>query len=560
MIDVGTYLRRALRTWAMYTGRRELVRPSIAALREQIAVASEGDRVLFRFTPGAIVTGQMSEDEGDEAADSVVYVAFRDGLRALSIDPTIPEEELTTLVGILASGTDSGARQSEDVVAQLWAANLPSVLVSAVDPYAEVGFEGEADDEDAFARDLMPHNFGASTDEELDLEALALASSRRSAPKADGGPTGGGDGARIVDGNGTPGVRLSGPRTLAEAVEGEVARWTAPPAVEARWHLEAMKAAIVQAPPLRDEWISLASAQGGSKLALSIDRLIDCLKPTSGAIDALMLASVAAWQSDNGRALDLLTRRMPELPDGVLERWRSTLTLNGSYAVAVRGALRVQAPRVPAAVDRWFELAGETHIESVSLGLFNDRDHSVVASWMKHAPGAGTLVLRPWLAGTGDEANWAVGCALDMPIGEARSATLRRALGHRDPEVQYRALFGLAGDVAKETDAALGRALASGRRDVAQFALRELAARSDLGAGATLLAHVETNEFALTPAIGRAAILDALLAHPHADVILWVREKTSGWSWRLAVRGRERQADIAAALQRLPATTRQAYA
>lgn len=553
MTDVGVYMRRALRTWTLYGGRRDSVRGTLAALREHLGHASDGDRVVLRFTPGTIVAREDAEDDGDESADAVVYVAFRDGVRALALEPTIPEHELATLVGILASGNERQRNQAEDVVAQLWAANLPHVQVAAVDPYADIEIVVTEPGAGPGADSLLPNVRGSASG---DGDALGARGQLFGGASGEGNAADAGAGG--VESRGTVGGEAA-PRTMSDIVAEQVRSWraAADPAL-----LALPSGARVERHPRRRgsvDWGGLQEAREGARVSLAIERIVACHGGAVGPVDALMQVTLGAWQASDGEALDTLVGALVTLPAPTLDRWRATLGMNVTYATAVQEGLAAQAIAVPDAVAQWFRVAGDMHAESVARGLFSERAREVVATWLRVAPECAPFSLQHWLSADAGDAVWAARCAATLPPGEARSTVLRRALGHKDGDVQFAALQGLTGDTAGETNAALGRALASGRRERVQYVLREVAARGDKDALALLLEYADTNELAEAPAIQRAAVLDVLLAKPTVEVIAWVRERTSGWGWRLSARGRERNADIAAALQRLPPAVRTAY-
>jgi hypothetical protein len=552
MMDIGTTLRRVLRSWVLYAGRRESVRGALLGFREQLAMAGDGGRVVFRFTPGAILVGDEAADDDDDAADAVVFVAFRDGLRALAIEPTIPEDELATLVGILASGNERQRNRSEDVVAQLWAARLPHVAVSAVDPYANVELADEvadADDE-RLATDLMPHVRGAGDDP--------------------GDPGVEGAGFRSLGADDAPppatvGATRSGAavepllQTVSDVVSQQVLAWRAPPA-------SVPPPRVVGAPAMRFprravpvDWTAIARAREGARVALAIERIVACHAATVAEMDALLQVTLDAWRHPDGRALAALVAAIPTLPDASLERWRSTINLNGAYTTGVQEGLAAQAESAPRAVAEWFRVAGVNHVENVGRACFAGRARSTVEAWLRAAPECALLALQHWVGLDADDAVWATRCATSLPPGEARAALLRRVLAHRDLDVQFMALEALPGDVSPETNGALERCLASGRRDRMQHVLRELGRRSDGDSARVLLAYVESAAYGDVPAVQRAAVLDMLLAKGAPAVVEWVRERTAGWGWRLSLRGRERNAEIAAALQRLSPELRRVY-
>jgi len=546
MMDLGTTFRRTLKTWNLYAGRRESVRGALTALREQLAQASDGQRVMFRFTPGTVLTGL--EDTGDEdgTADAVVFVAFRDGVRALSIDPTIPEDELASLIGILASGTEGRRAQADDVVAQLWAANLPHVLVSAVDPYADVemddGLEGEV-----LSTDLMPHVRGASG-EASEGEGAAFVGRRRDDPN-DGSPRAAAPGT----------ADDAPPLTMADVVHQEVQAWKVPPTSVAAPPVVGPPAMRFARTSEAVDWAAIAAAREGARVALAIERIAACHAAVVAPIDALMQATLDAWRHDDARALASLVRSFATLPPATLDRWRTTLSMSMAHTTAVQEGLAAQATRVPTAVADWFRLAGPAHVEIMARALFMAQAQEVVGAWLQAAPENALVALQHWMGSDVDHATWATRCAVALPAGEARTNALRRALGHRDTEIQFLALQALGRDPSPDTLAALGRCLQSGRRDRVQFALREIALRSDPGALALLIAYAESGAFADVPVVQRAAVIDILLATPTAEAVEWVRERTTGWAWRLSVRGRERHAEISSALQRLPPDIRKAY-
>ena len=540
-VDAGQAFRRALRTWALYEGRRDLVQRALELLAERIARANNADSVCLHVTPGAILTRLDDAGDSGETADSVVYVAFRDGLRAMTLDPDIAAEELAQLIGILAGGRERHVNLLDDVVAQLWAARLPHVVVSAVDPYAEVEIEEEGPDAGGEADSgTAPDDERVAPASDEPTEETPRHVARSLAEHAARG---------VVSGHGRPG-RLQG--TLIERVERARGLWRGvdaaafPPARFVPYEGWANDVDDIDA-----AWRQALDEHEQLRLATSIARIGRCLMAVpGGGLDALGLAVVRAWEERDFAAIGAVVDVVEGMSPSLRARWNAFVSAqNTGQDVAERG-LVAWATEAPDLAVRWIRALDE-HARLALAGSMHRRDARAVLGVVAERDVAlASALLGPWIVGTPEQAGWAVTIVARWASGSHRTELLHRALDHAAGSVHYAALLALAGDRSPRVLLALEGALVAPRKDVVDHALRELAAMGTSQAASILVKRVEGSTFGELPGVARAAILDTLLAAHPGTVRPWVTEQRAGWAWRLSARGRERHAELDAAMRR----------
>jgi hypothetical protein len=179
-------LARAARSLALYDPGNALVRQFLSEYREHTRAALEASGELsvevrpFELAAGGAVLYQDTDRER-----SLPFRLFRDGVRRLTFQPSVPWAELLTLLEILAVRSTSLRLQEEDAVTLLRKAEFTGIRVEAVTGFvpAEANPEPELEELVRGSRHPPPTNWdvpmprlpapGALQWREVPAEALA---------------------------------------------------------------------------------------------------------------------------------------------------------------------------------------------------------------------------------------------------------------------------------------------------------------------------------------------------------------------------------------------------
>jgi len=132
-------LRRAIATVRSYPNGNNLSESALSDLLERLG------RVLpLQLTIGqeGILDVEGTPIEIDEGFRSLVRELYRDGVREMRIEAGISRSELDRWVGVFAAPRDT-QNLSEDYVTLFWEAQLPHVVVRALDPYLDRDIPGD---------------------------------------------------------------------------------------------------------------------------------------------------------------------------------------------------------------------------------------------------------------------------------------------------------------------------------------------------------------------------------------------------------------------------------
>ncbi|HEX5521378.1 MAG TPA: HEAT repeat domain-containing protein [Longimicrobiaceae bacterium] len=154
--DVVRTLHKALRTWQLYEGSgpaldrfREMLEQKVAVLWESfdaITLTVEEQRLLWEGEPVYHST---------ERSDNLAFLLFRDGVRELTLLPGVEEEELATLLGVLAR-VHRVRSETDDLLTLLWELDLQRVKYRYVDTLAEgISFEAQGEAPEAVASEAV---------------------------------------------------------------------------------------------------------------------------------------------------------------------------------------------------------------------------------------------------------------------------------------------------------------------------------------------------------------------------------------------------------------------
>ena len=138
-IDATRFLLKAVRTARTYPRGNEICQRALAELLPHLKPALP---LELGVTPqGLQIAGQSAVEEEDTRA-KVSALLFRDGIRRLELKPGLAADEVERLVVALAENIHPDDL-SRDYVTLLWEADLPHVVVGAVDPFLDL--DGEED-------------------------------------------------------------------------------------------------------------------------------------------------------------------------------------------------------------------------------------------------------------------------------------------------------------------------------------------------------------------------------------------------------------------------------
>jgi len=139
-------LARAARSFVLYDAGNEVIRQLLQAWREKglAAVAQLGELPLDVKPFDVTVRGEVVYHDADREK-SLAFKLFRDGVRRLTLLPTVEWRELLQLLQIVALRYTAVRQQEDDAVTLLRKADLPGVKLVAVEGFAPAEERPEPD-------------------------------------------------------------------------------------------------------------------------------------------------------------------------------------------------------------------------------------------------------------------------------------------------------------------------------------------------------------------------------------------------------------------------------
>lgn len=142
VVALYTAMDKVMRSLRLYEGHGPLLDRQFDDLMQKAAAATAGGEVTVRVaSPGLIFAGRPLSEE--DRRQPHLFRLFCDGVRELTILPGIDRDELRALLTLFGSETRAS---DEDMVTQLWRADLAHVRHYAVDSFTAGAFvDPEAD-------------------------------------------------------------------------------------------------------------------------------------------------------------------------------------------------------------------------------------------------------------------------------------------------------------------------------------------------------------------------------------------------------------------------------
>jgi hypothetical protein len=146
-------LARAARAFLFYDPQNDAIRAFLEDLREQMQHAFRHGKMVLVIQPWKILREHEVVYQETDRERSLSFRLYRDGVRKLTIHPTVTWEELTRLLGVFSVRYTGVRQQEEDIVTLLWRAGFKSIEVVSVE-----GFQPEDDEAEAAAAQGLEHH------------------------------------------------------------------------------------------------------------------------------------------------------------------------------------------------------------------------------------------------------------------------------------------------------------------------------------------------------------------------------------------------------------------
>jgi len=140
-LNICSILEKALKVRRAYTKTSMHYKKTIEEVKKEIEENFK-DLINLKIKDNEVLQNDIPLYKKNKKEDNIFFPLYRDGLRELSIDPNISEEELEKFIEAL--NYDILKEKSEmDTVGFLWSLDLESINYKAVDGISETGEEGE---------------------------------------------------------------------------------------------------------------------------------------------------------------------------------------------------------------------------------------------------------------------------------------------------------------------------------------------------------------------------------------------------------------------------------
>ncbi len=146
--DALVALGRAARSYLLYEPDNEAIRNFLDNLRAKMSAYLDVHGAMpLTVRPWEMVLGHEVVYLNRDRERSLSFKLFRDGVRRVTIQPDVPWEELTQLLGILSIRFVGVRQQEDDIVTLLWKAGFKRIEVDSVEGFVPEDDETEVVDE-----------------------------------------------------------------------------------------------------------------------------------------------------------------------------------------------------------------------------------------------------------------------------------------------------------------------------------------------------------------------------------------------------------------------------